>query len=1261
MAGQHLRGPAPESNSFPIVGVGASAGGLEALTSLLEALPPDTGLAFVIIQHLDPKHKSLLSNLLARSTRMPVRQVKNGMPMEPNHVYVIPPDTTLLLSQRTLRLAPREATGVPLPINGFLRSLAENSRNGAIAVILSGTGSDGALGLEAIKSEGGITFAQDEKSAKFADMPKNAVDTGCVDFVLSPKGIAQELARIGRHPYFIRPDTPGAEESTNQAGEDFSELFKLMQQATGVDFSLYRQTTIERRIHRRQALHNKETLQAYVEYLRENPAEIQALYQDALIKVTQFFRDPEAFDALSTQVFPQLMQDRPAKAAVRLWVSGCASGEEAYSLAICLAEFLDEVRGKVPIQLFASDINSASIARARAGFYPENISADITPKRLQRYFTRTDHGYRVNRDIREMCVFATQDLIKDPPYSRLDLISCRNVLIYMGSILNRIIPLFHYALKPTGYLMLGPSESVRGFSDLFAVIDKKYKIYSRKEGSSRPLLHYAPPKQHVVPKRDSQAGQEIEASMDLQNLADGVVLDKYGPARVIVDAHMDVIEIAGDVGPYLEISTGKASLNLLKMARGTGLSVELHAAVEKAKKEGAPVRKERVKVEQGGEWRNVNVEVIPLSSKHPRTFLVLFDHFLPASAEPGQANAAETLPRKKRAARERGLETLHLKEELAQTRQHLLSVIEARSTSGEEAQTDREEAQSNIEELQSVNEEMETAKEELQSANEELQSTNEELKTINDELRTLNVELSHSRDFTRSIVETIQNPLLVLDIDLRVKTANQSFYDFFHASPGNTEGRVMYDVEGGQWDIPDLRVLLAEVLPNHKVFRDFELEREFPKIGNKALLLSARQLDVMQMILVSINDITDRKKAERALRDSEEHLRQAQKMEAIGRLAGGVAHDFNNLLMGILGYSELLLEDVGADDPRHEGLQEIKKCADRAASLTQQLLAFSRRQVLQPKMLSLNAVVLDLERMLRRLIGEHIELLLASDEALGTVRADPGQIAQIIMNLALNARDAMLQGGTLTIETRNADFDETSAAKQDVEPGQYVMLAVTDTGIGIDREAQAHLFEPFFTTKRKGLGTGLGLATVYGIVEQSGAKIDFSSAAGRGTSFKIFFPRVAEPVAIPERPSGALAIVPRGSEVVLLVEDEETVRRLARTFLENRGYKVLEARHGSDGLALCRNHRGSIHLLLTDIVMPEMGGRELAEQAISLRPEMKVLFMSGYTDDTLLSEGIKVQGTPFLQKPFTLQELGRRVRELLDSTAEAFRVAGPGA
>ncbi len=544
-----------------------------------------------------------------------------------------------------------------------------------------------------------------------------------------------------------------------------------------------------------------------------------------------------------------------------------------------------------------------------------------------------------------------------------------------------------------------------------------------------------------------------------------------------------------------------------------------------------------------------------------------------------------------------------------------------------------------------------------EALNAKLQMEITQRKRVEEELKVRNAELGQSRDFAQSIVETVWQPLLVLDTELRVKSVNQAFCRCFQATPADIEGQFLYRAEGGQWEIPELRTLLSVVLPANKSFEDFEVEREFGKAGHKVLLLSARQLDSVQMILVSINDVTERRKAEEALRSTEERLRHAQKMEAIGRLAGGVAHDFNNLLTGILGYTDLLLDSDGPDDywRRRENLQVIKQSAQRAAELTQQLLAFGRRQVLQPKVMTVRSIAADLERMLRRLIGEHIELVIDLDGPPGFIQADPGQIVQVIMNLVLNARDAMSHGGTLTIETKTVDVRE-GAPVEDLKPGGYVMLAVKDTGMGMDNETQSHLFEPFFTTKAQGFGTGLALATVFGIVEQSGAHIRFSSELGHGTTFKIFFPRVAEParlpeIGIPHPPSEPLSNAPTGSGIVLVAEDEESVRNLTSRFLESKGYTVLEATHGGEALAICKSRR-HIDLLLTDVKMPVMGGRELAMQALLLHPEMKVLFMSGYTDDSLIAEGIKVRGTPFLQKPFTLPGLAHKVRDVLDSKGQ---------
>jgi signal transduction histidine kinase/ActR/RegA family two-component response regulator len=500
-----------------------------------------------------------------------------------------------------------------------------------------------------------------------------------------------------------------------------------------------------------------------------------------------------------------------------------------------------------------------------------------------------------------------------------------------------------------------------------------------------------------------------------------------------------------------------------------------------------------------------------------------------------------------------------------------------------------------------------------------------------------------------SVVETVRQPLIVLDADLRITMANRAFYRAFHSSPLEAEGQMIYSLSAGSWDIPGLRDSMDGLLQSHKPFADLEVERDFPRVGRRNLVLGGCRINHLDMVLLAVDDITESKAAQQDLRRTEEHLRQSQKMEAVGRLAGGIAHDFNNLLTGIIGYSSMLQERLAGNETALQQVHEIKTAADRAASLTQQLLAFSRRQVLQPKVLELNVIVAEFERMLRRLVGERILVKVDRDPALWPVRADPGEIGRAIMNLSLNARDAMPEGGTLTIETANLTMTETEAGEHGLAAGRYVTMTVSDTGVGMSAEMQTHIFEPFFTTKEMAKGTGLGLATVLGIVEQSGGAIHCQSQPGLGAVFTVFLPAVAETPATGPELRGGLAAAPRGHETILLVEDEEMVRVLARKILESSGYVVYDARDGTEGLAFCQTHPGSIDLLLSDVVMPGLGGRELAERVVGLRPGLKVMFMSGHTQDVLLKEGVQQGGAAFLQKPFTPSALAQKVREALDS------------
>jgi two-component system, chemotaxis family, CheB/CheR fusion protein len=1215
-----------------VVGIGASAGGLEAFKTLLAHLPPDAGFAVVLIQHLDPAHHSMLSEILGRTTRVPVKEAADGMAVEPNHVYVIPPNAELTITNRVLKLTPRGQTPGPhMPIDRFLRSLAEECGSKAVGVILSGAGTDGAAGLQAIKEMGGVTFAQDPETAEFPSMPRAAEASTCVDFILSPERIAAELVRIARHPYLVEPLPPAAE---NQ----FLAVYTILREATGIDFSLYRPKTMHRRILRRVALRNVGSTEEYVHQLENDPGERSALQRDLLISVTSFFRDPESFEALKKLVFPKIVQNRSADETIRIWVPGCATGEEAYSIAILLQEYLEETGKVFPVQIFASDLSEAAIEKARGGKYLANIAPDVGPGRLDRYFTKDDAGYLISKAVREMCVFSRHNLIDDPPFARLDLISCRNVLIYLGSVQKDIISRFHYALKQDGFLFLGRSETA-SFGDLFSAADGDHRIYAKRGTAGRRYIGFhraVEPGEKTV--KAPVAG--FREGVDVRKEVDRILLSRYSPAGVVVDERLEVLEIRGRAAPYLSLPTGTVSFDLLKLIPDTGFYLEVEKLVHEAQASGEAARGERIEYEHDGSVDEVDIEVVPLHGERQRAHLILFEP-RPSVPQSGGAPAGGQ-PDREIQPDDRDRHIAKLRQEIADARQRLLSIVEEHRISSEENQNATEETLSANEELQSLNEELETAKEELQS-------TNEELLTLNQEMQSKNAALIQSRHFAMSIVETVREPLLVLDAELRIKTANPAFYSGFATLPQETEGRLLYSVCGGGWDIAGLREVLDRVLPGESSFRDFEVERDFPRIGHRVLVFSGSRLDHLDLILLAIEDVTLRREAEKALREREEHLRQVQKMEAIGRLAGGIAHDFNNLLTAIIGYSDLLLHSLRDDEANAEQVQKIKHAGERAASLTDQLLAFSRRKILQPKILDFASVLADFQKMLRRLLDDRIRIVASSAPDLWRVRVDPGEITRVLMNLCLNARDAMPNGGNLTIETTNVTMDEPDARVHDLAAGRYVLLSVQDSGIGMAPEMHAHIFEPFFTTKETGTGKGLGLATVLGIIEQSGGAIWCDSELGEGTTFKILLPAVVEVPEKAEPPSGGLAQLPRSSsEVVLLVEDEDLVRQLVRRILQGCGYVVLGARNGREALTLCETHPGPIHLLLSDVVMPELGGRELAERAAILRPDIKVLFMSGHTQDVVLREGIK-KGTPFLEKPFTTSKLANKVREVLDS------------
>ncbi|PZO33959.1 MAG: histidine kinase, partial [Shackletoniella antarctica] len=639
---------APETG-FTVVGIGASAGGLEAFTQLLGNLPADTGMAVVLVQHLDPNHDSMLSDILGRATPMSVETATDGVAVAPNQVYVIPPNTILTLEGGQLRLRPRDASQrLHKPIDTFFESLARDRGHNTIGVVLSGGDSDGSLGLEAIKAAGGITLAQSEASAQVSSMPHMAIATGQVDFVQPPAKIAATLTRLSRHPYVSRPvaeppDTAASETAASDTAapetaavvgetETLAAIFALLKASSRVDFSQYKLTTIKRRILRRMALHHIEQIDRYRQYLQETPAEVQALYQEILINVTSFFRDAGAFDRLKKEVFPALLRDSQKLTPegqrdlpLRIWVAGCSTGEEAYSIAICLLEFLAHQPQRPSIQIFATDVSEQSIKIARQGIYLPAKVADVSADRLQRFFVPVEGGYQINKLVRELCLFARQNLIGDPPFSRLDLISCRNVLIYFGSALQKkVLPMFHYGLKPGGFLMLGSSETVGEFTDLFAMLDLQHKIYAKQSSARRLNLDLG----ESSPDRQATATpftyQEPRPTPDLYSAADQVVLSHYGPVGVVVNGQLDILQFRGQTSAYLEPAPGRASLNLLTMAKDS-LRLDLRTALYQAKQLSQPVHKTG-SLREGDRLCPVAIDVLPFqpAAEGETCFLVLF-------------------------------------------------------------------------------------------------------------------------------------------------------------------------------------------------------------------------------------------------------------------------------------------------------------------------------------------------------------------------------------------------------------------------------------------------------------------------------------------------------------------------------------------------------------------------------------------------------------------------------------------------------------
>ncbi|HEX8795370.1 MAG TPA: chemotaxis protein CheB, partial [Polyangiaceae bacterium] len=782
----------PASNDFPVVGIGASAGGLEALEAFLRHVPAHSGMAYVVIQHLDPTHKGAMVELLQRSTTMPVVEVRDRLKVEPDSVYVIPPNKDMSILHGLLHLLPQTAPrGLNLPIDFFFRSLADDRQDRSIGVVLSGMGSDGTLGLRAIKEKAGAAFAQSLDTAKFSGMPRSAIEAGLADVAAPAEELPARIVAYHQHaPYVRKRET----EQDDKQVSALDKVFILLRSHTGNDFSHYKRSTINRRIERRMGLHQIDRLSNYVRYLRDNPREVDLLFKELLIGVTSFFRDPPAWDHLRDEVLPGLLRSRKRGGVVRAWVPGCSTGEEAYSLAMVLCEAMDRIDDlRVSLQIFATDLDREAVEKARVGVYPANIAADVTPERLRRFFIQDDQGYRVRQEIRESVVFAPQNIIMDPPFTKLDILSCRNLLIYLAPELQRkIIPLFHYALNPGGVLFLGTAETVGTHTALFLPVDAKSRIFRRLEpGVGAPAVEFPPGLAVTTSMHLQGRAGEAEPEADgerpgtppkvsppsLSLLADRAIIQHLSPAAVLTNDKGDILYISGRTGKYLEPATGKANLNVFAMAR-EGMRYELSSAFASALRKQEPVTIRALKVASNGSSQSLDLTVQKLAEpKELRgTMLISLAESLPPSeAQRGKAKRTKL-----------DVRVIDLERELQHAREEL-------QTTREEMQTSQEELKSTNEELQSTNEELQSTNEELTTSKEEMQSMNEELQTVNHELQSKVDELSRSNNDMKNLLNSTDIATLFLDGELRVRRFTEQMAKLIKLIPADA-GRPITDI-----------------------------------------------------------------------------------------------------------------------------------------------------------------------------------------------------------------------------------------------------------------------------------------------------------------------------------------------------------------------------------------------------------------------------------------------------------------------------------
>ncbi len=1217
--------------AFPIVGIGASAGGLEAFTQLLKQLPPTTGMAFVLIQHLDPTHESHLREAMAKATVMAVTVLEESTPVEPNHVYVIPPNADIELKAGLLVLVGRESDSrrPHLPIDFFFQSLAADRGSHAVGVVLSGTASDGTEGLRAIKAENGITFAQEPESARFAEMPQNAVNAGVVDRVLAIPSLAAELVRLSRDPYVAGPGVPHSADD----GTTISQILMVVRNAVGVDFTEFKQGTIERRLGRRMALRRANDLEAYSTLLQGDPDEVRALYEDLLIHVSSFFRDPEAFAALAAHTLPAILKNKAPDAPIRIWIAGCSTGEEVYSIGILLLELLGDSRR--PVQIFGSDLSEPVITKARAGIYSDGALRDVSDERRRRFFLKTERGYKINKVVRDLCVFVQHDLARDPAFSKLDLVSCRNVLIYFDDALQkRVVRSFHYSLNPTGYLLLGRTESISGFSQLFSTVDKANKIFGRTALPS--TLRFSP--RSEARQAESRAESELlpvqaRRAVDVAKHLDRLLLARYAPPGVLINENLEILQFRGQTGSFLQAAPGEPQNNLIKMARH-GLLSALRDAIAQAKKDKAPVKREGVEVDQDGFTRTCNLVVFPLTGLPEAgepLYVVLFEAATIALSPVERRRSSEPLTADSRLPK--------VEHELIATKEYMQALIEEHGRTNDNLGTANEELISGNEELQSMNEELETAKEELQS-------TNEELTTVNDELQVRNQEVTLANGDLLNLLLTVDIPIVILDLDRRIRRFTPRAKHLFNLIPSD-HGRLIDDIKPNL-DVPDLDSQIAEVIETLEMKESEVQDRQgrWHRMQIRPYKTTDNKIDGAIVSLVDIDSL-------------KQHIGEAQLARADAERANNakdvflaiLGHELRTPLSSLLLHAQMLRRGAVVDPVKLSRIGEsMERGTRQQVQLIDDLLDVSR--IVAGK-LQVQLEPLDLCMLVRSAIEtvsgaaerKSIQLDVLMDDDLGLVPGDPLRLQQVVSNLLTNAIKFTPKGGRISVTVDCS--------------GEWARIEVTDSGSGISAEFLPHVFHRFSqedsSKTRPHGGLGLGLAIVQHLVEQHGGTVRADSrGAGLGSTFTVVLPLAKGdeedvvistrfPVANDQQRIDDVKDLP-----VLVVDDDSATLEAVADMLREMGANVRTADSAAAAVAAIRESRPA--LLLCDIAMPGEDGYSFIRKLRAFRPDeggdIPALAITALAAEQDRQDALGAGFQMFLTKPVDMDRLSKAVAEL---------------